>query len=205
MRLFVAEYTIDRNATRAYRVAFPDVKTATAATEGWKLLRNPKVRAKVDRIFDETLAKLGTSREKVLGRMVAIAMADPNELMELRLGACECCWGGTIENKRPAFWTADPDPDCTACAGEGMPREHFHDTRTLSPTARALYAGVKRTKDGLQVLTHSQDAAREALMKHFGLYEKDNEQKADPLRELLKAIGSRSSLPVVAKPSDGDA
>ena len=44
-RIFCDEYLIDRNATRAYRVAFPRVKSDhSAGNGGWRLLRKAEVR-----------------------------------------------------------------------------------------------------------------------------------------------------------------
>lgn len=64
-----------------------------------------------------------------------------------------------------------PHEDCPECYGEGIEREVFKDTRHLPAAARALYAGVKRTKDGLEVMVHSQEKAREALHKYLKLYD----------------------------------
>ena len=81
-----------------------------------------------------------------------------------------------------------PHPGCTECRGDGYARDVIKDTRYLSPRAAALYAGVKRTKDGMQVLMHSKEAFAEKLWKHLGLNEKDNSQKVDPLQALLLRI-----------------
>ena len=83
-----------------------------------------------------------------------------------------------------------PHPSCPHCRGDGHARDVIKDTRYLSPRAVALYAGVKRTKDGMQVLMHSKEAFAEKLWKHLGLYEKDNEQKVDPLSALLHRIAN---------------
>ena len=67
------------------------------------------------------------------------------------------------------------------------------DTRTLSQQAAALYAGAKVTKHGIEVQMHSKMDAIEKLAKHLGVYEKDNQQKADPLAALLARIASGNS------------
>lgn len=64
-----------------------------------------------------------------------------------------------------------PHEDCPECFGEGIEREVFKATRDLSPGARALFAGVKRTKEGLEIVTHSQEKAREVLLKILKLYD----------------------------------
>lgn len=81
-----------------------------------------------------------------------------------------------------------PHPECPECCGDGCSRVVLADTRKISPAAAALYAGAEQTKYGLKVVMHDKVAAMEKLFKHLGLYEKDNEQKTDPLTELLHKI-----------------
>lgn len=63
--------------------------------------------------------------------------------------------------------TDRPNPDCKQCCGEGIGRDFMLDTRTLSPSARRLFAGIKRTKNGLEVKTRDQDFALKLLAQHF--------------------------------------
>lgn len=98
-----------------------------------------------------------------------------------------------------------PHPECPECRGDGHAREVIHDTRYLSPQAAAIYAGVKRTKDGMQVLMHSKEAFAEKLWKHLGLYQKDNEQKADPLTALLQRIAGGNTNGFVPVQNDPEA
>ena len=64
-----------------------------------------------------------------------------------------------------------PHPQCPECFGEGEGTTHVKDTRLLSPSARALYAGVKQTKDGVEVKMHDQHAALVNVAKHLGMFE----------------------------------
>jgi phage terminase small subunit len=64
-----------------------------------------------------------------------------------------------------------PHEDCPECFGEGVEREVFKDTRHLSAAAKAMYGGVKRTKDGLEIIQHSQEKAREILLKILKMYD----------------------------------
>lgn len=102
---------------------------------------------------------------------------------------------------------ARPNPECPNCYGDGIIDIRIGDTRTLSPAAVALYAGVKQTKFGIEVQTHSKDAAMEKLFKHLGLYEKDNQQRVDPLASLLHTIASGTAngfKPVAQDPEHGE-
>lgn len=74
--------------------------------------------------------------------------------------------GGTGYDKRVA-----PHADCPECFGLGIGEVIIKDTRCLSPAAQALYAGVKDGKEGLQVLMHSQEKARDTLAKIHRMYE----------------------------------
>ena len=64
---------------------------------------------------------------------------------------------------------ADPHPDCPECGGLGEELVHIADTRKLKGSARRLYAGVKKTKDGLQVITRDQDAALANISRYLGM------------------------------------
>lgn len=65
----------------------------------------------------------------------------------------------------------EPVESCPECYGEGVPRIVMKDTRDLSPAAKALYAGAKWGKDGMEMLMHSQEKARDVLLKILKLYD----------------------------------
>lgn len=67
-------------------------------------------------------------------------------------------------------FTFRPHPECTECRGEGHLDTFFSDTRTLSPRARKLFAGVKLTKNGLEVMTRDQDAALANYARFLGMF-----------------------------------
>ena len=153
--------------------------------------------------------------------IASIAMADARELVEIKTGCCRCCYGeghkyqrtvGEMNRDREAWVEKgknpaefdeaggigfnpllQPHPECPVCGGDGMARTVLKDTRKLSPQAAALYAGAKQTKEGIEVKMHSKMDALEKLARHLGLYEKDNQQKTDPLASLLSAIASGNS------------
>lgn len=73
--------------------------------------------------------------------------------------------GGTgYTTKKP------PNADCTNCDGDGEERVYLHDTRRLSPAARALFEGID-VKNGAPVIkTRSRDTAEDRLAKHYGMF-----------------------------------
>lgn len=88
-----------------------------------------------------------------------------------------------------------PNQACPKCFGRGVGQVLVADTRNVSKQAASLYAGIKQTKDGLEVKLHSKVDVMDKLFRHFGLYEADNKQKTSPLdglpRDLLQAMVQR--------------
>lgn len=62
-----------------------------------------------------------------------------------------------------------PNPECPECSGRGVARVVINDTRAFSAQAAALYAGVKETKNGTELIMHSQIDAIKALAVMFGI------------------------------------
>ena len=84
--------------------------------------------------------------------------------------------------------TLGPHPNCPKCFGEGKGDVFAHDTRTLSPAASRLYAGVKITRDGFEVKLRDQDKALDSLARHLGMFKDKIEVEAgDNLAELIAA------------------
>lgn len=191
---FVEEYLVDLNATQAaIRAGYSE---KTAAEQGYQLLQNPSVSAAIVAAQAARSARTEITADKVLQHWWAIATADANEISQHRRVNCRHCWGEgfayqwredeyftacetaqkadkELPDDRGGFGfdgTRAPHPDCPDCSGEGMSDVHFADTRKLKGGARLLYAGVKQTKDGLEVKTHDQGKAMELVARHLGMF-----------------------------------
>ncbi len=161
---FVDEYLIDLNATQAAIRAGYSAKTALQ--QGPRLLGNVGVSLAIQNGKKERSDRVQVDQDWVLRRYVEIASADPRELVEYRRGRCEACWG--TDGALHAL--DDVDPQCPACHGEGRGRVLLADTRTLSPGAARLYAGVQIGKDGIKVNMRDQDAALTNIARHLGMF-----------------------------------
>ena len=213
---FVDEYLVDLNATQAaIRAGYSERTARQIASEN---LSKPHIQAGIAQARKQQQERTHITADAMLQQAWLIATADVRELVEMKVACCRHCWGENFRYQRtvsemnsdrgkwleagkdPAEFDEQggigfnphrpPHPDCTACVGDGHAREVIKDTRYLSPAAAQLYAGVKRTKDGLQVLTHSREAFAEKVWKYLGMYERDNQQKTDPLTTLLARIAS---------------
>lgn len=82
-----------------------------------------------------------------------------------------------------------PHPECPECHGEGVEVVHLKDTRLFGLQARAIYAGVKATKEGVEVKMHSKEKALELLGRHLGMFKDsvDLTVKGDLAGRILKA------------------
>lgn len=94
-----------------------------------------------------------------------------------------------------------PNPECAECFGDGDMEVFFHDVRSVSPPAARLYAGVKVTKQGVEVLMHNQADAAIQLGRHLGIFNdklklsgKVEHDATEELRQFL--LGRDSRLPI---------
>lgn len=83
-QIFCDEYLIDRNATRAYLVAYPNVKKeSVAAACGSRLLTNAKIKAYLDSRLEEIAKKSEISIERVLQEYAKLAFFNPKDLFDV--------------------------------------------------------------------------------------------------------------------------
>lgn len=84
-KLFVDEYLVDLNATRAYKVAGYSVKSDNAAAvEGHKLLRNPKIEIYLKERMNDREKRTEITQDKVLKELAKIGFADIKDFLEYR-------------------------------------------------------------------------------------------------------------------------
>lgn len=229
---FVDEYLIDLNATQAaIRAGYSPKNARVIASQNLSKLN---IRAAIAEARSKQQKRTQITAAKVLREAWNIAIADVRELVQIKVGCCRHCHGEGFRRQRtiaehyhdreacakkgglPAEFEDEggvgfdslrrPNPGCPECGGDGQARTVITDTRGLSPQAVAAYAGAKQTKFGIEVLLHSKDAALEKLFKHLGLYEKDNQQRVDPLASLLLTIarGNSSSFKPVERDPEHD-
>lgn len=102
--IFVNAYLTNLNGTRAYMEAKPDCKESVAASEAWRLLRNPKVAAAIHQRMAERVKRLEVDGDEVLRRYLTRLEADPRELVEYHREPCRHCHG---EGHRYQFTPAE--------------------------------------------------------------------------------------------------
>lgn len=214
---FVAEYLVDLNGTQAaIRAGYSSNSAGRFAQE---LLLKTHITAAIQAAQAERARRTEITQDAVLQRYWAIATANPNDLIQHRRVNCRYCWGqdhyyqwtageyhaalaSAKERKKPkpdcdgGFGfdrTRAPHPDCPECRGEGRSDIVLADTSKATGGAAMLYAGIKQTKDGIQVLMHDQLHALDKVAAHVGLVGErrllgnDPDNPLTPTRELVEA------------------
>ena len=67
----------------------------------------------------------------------------------------------------------EPNPDCPECFGEGLGEVYFGDTRKLSKAAKALYGGVKQTRDGIEIIVANREKVIDQLARTLGMFKEN--------------------------------
>jgi phage terminase small subunit len=195
-RAFVREYLIDRNGTQAaIRAGY---SPHTAQEQSSDLLSKPIIKELVAEKERQLAAAADVDATFVISELRALATADPRDLVSIHRGACRYCHGvdhdrqwtqGEYKNAFYEARAADPNaaapplrgglgydftreahPDCPECRGVGVERTIVKDTRKLSRGAAKLIAGVKQTREGIELRSRDQDGALMALGKIVGVF-----------------------------------
>lgn len=228
-RKFIEAYLSDpeRNGARAYISVYGPKSPAVATTNASRLLANANIAAEIAKVHAAATERAVVTVADWLRDVVTIATADPRELVEHWRGACRYCHGDnhqyqrTPQEERDAYVehvkengpTAPfdllggtgfskrrpPHPSCPECDGLGVSYEIFKDTRTLSPAAAKLYAGVKTTKNGMEILMRSQDGALKQLGEHLGAFVKRHEHSG-PNGAPIATVNANGNVALPADP-----
>lgn len=174
---FVQEYLIDLNATQAaIRAGYSE---KTAYSQGQRLLKNVEIALAIKNAMDLRANSVQITAERVLLEVARLAMYDPRKF---------------FSNAGEPLGIHEIDDD-TAAAIAGM--EVVEQYENMGDGKREFMGYLKKYK------LADKGPNLERLMKHLGLYERDNEQKTDPLTTLLHGIATRNAgafMPVAIDP-----
>lgn len=156
-KIFVNEYLVDLNATRAYKVAYPNVKKDdTAAVNGNRLLRNAKVKEYLDERMKEREKRTEITQDKVLEELAAIAFSNGSKYAKV------------IEET-----VYDENGEVLLDSDGNIVKQKVVDlilTDELSETDKKAIASIKRGRNGIEISTCDKVRALELLGKHLGMF-----------------------------------
>lgn len=156
-KIFVNEYLVDLNATRAYKVAYPNVKKDdTAAVNGNRLLRNAKVKEYLNERMKEREKRTEITQDKVLEELAAIAFSNGSKYAKV------------IEET-----VYDENGEVLLDSDGNIVKQKVVDlilTDELSETDKKAIASIKRGRNGIEISTCDKVRALELLGKHLGMF-----------------------------------
>ena len=171
-RAFVDAYLANgRNATQAAITAGYSPKTAYA--QGARLLRKAQIAAAIDAASEKAQAASGLTVERTLREVARVAYFDPRKLFR-----------GDGSLKDPSEWDDDTAAAVAAIEGYSVKAQKRGKKSANSDEAddASIYGMTK-------VKLWDKNAALEKAMKHLGLYERDNAQRAPDLALQVVLIG----------------
>jgi len=143
---FIAEYLIDRNATKAAQRAGYSLKTAYS--QGQRLLKHAEIAAAVAAGTERHLDHAEVTAQRVIDEMAALAFSDVRQ---------------AFKNRKMLDVEELPDKIAAAVSSTEVIR-------------RNVAGGDGHTDDIHKLRLWDKPKALEMLAKHLGLFEKDNSQ-----------------------------
>ncbi len=217
---FFEEYIGTGNASEAYRrVVDPFATVDQAGKRGWEWSRKSVIKAAVEEYRNNIKERAAIGATDVLLKFLDVWNADPDELLGLRVGCCRYCYGeGFLYQWREREYieaivdgepmpdvlggfgfdhTRPPRKDCPECRGEGLERLVPRDTSKLSPGARALFGGVRKTRHGIEIIMGDRHKALENVARILGAFS-DKVELAGTLATVAASIKLSTDDPAEA-------
>ena len=148
-KLFVDEYLVDLNATRAYKSVYKNVKSDdVAGVNASRLLGNAKVKEYLNQRMKDREKRTGITQDKVLNELAAIAFANGSDFAKVVVKKGKNQLGEEIEYRDV----------------------ELKQTDSLPNDKKKAIAGIKMGKNGIEVATCDKVKALELLGRHLGMF-----------------------------------
>lgn len=167
-KIFVDEYLVDLNATRAYKVAYPSCKKEeTASVNSSRVLRNAKVKEYIDKRMKDRQERTEITQDNVLKELAKIAFANGSDFAK-------------VVEKSYMKPKLDKSGNPTGELEEVVYKTvEIINTEELPEDKKAAISGIKETKFGIAVESCDKVKALELLGKHLGMFKENVNLKAD--------------------------
>lgn len=179
-KIFVDEYLIDLNATRAYKKAYPNTKKdETAAQAGSRLLRNVKVKGFIDKRMKDREIRTEITQDKVLKELASIAFSNGSKYAKI-----------IEKNIRDLNGELVIDPETGDYAK--FKTIELIPTDNLTEEEKKAISSIKQGKHGIEISTCDKVRALELLGKHLGMFKEKVDvtlEKSEKLADIIEQLG----------------
>ena len=173
---FAREYVIDFNASAAaLRAGYSQRTAGRIAAE---LMQDARVQAEIQRLTAAKAARASMEADEVVEQLVNIVRSDISDVMTWGMSEVE-------DDEGLPNGVAILRPNVTVFNSADLPRSITGAIAEVSMTDKGTF----------KVKMHDKGAAIDKLMRHLGMFEKDNKQVADGLAMLIQAAQG-SALPI---------
>jgi len=166
-KVFVDEYLIERNAARAYRSAYPSIKSDEVIyAASSRLLSVVKVKEYIGKRINAMVKRTEITQDMVVEELVKIAYTDRTDLTKvverIRIVPAYDDDGKKVGNKKELYQTVE-----------------IMNTADIPKDKRAAIAGIRQGKYGIEIITYDKGKALELLGRHLGLFTDNINVNAD--------------------------
>jgi phage terminase small subunit len=192
--LFIREYLIDRNATRAAIHAGYNPRTAYA--QGHRLLKNAEIARQIEAATTALFDRLEVTKERITRELAAIAFSDVREFV--RWGMRKRTWIDKAGNAHV----------------DAIARVDVLDSTEIDPDAARVVSEIGETRAGVKLKLYDKLLALKLLGLELGMFSGRIELDSDsPLRAIIEAVqrdgaalpindpNARSALRAVPEPA----
>lgn len=157
-KLFVDEYLVDLNATRAYKAAGYRVKSDNAAgVEGHKLLRNPKIDLYLKEKMKEREKRTEITQDKVLKELAKIGFANATDYAR-------------VVEKEYLEQVKDENGNIISEIPKTYKAVEIESTDNIDTDKQSAIAGIKMGANGIEVKLNDKVKALELIGRHLGMF-----------------------------------
>lgn len=182
---FCDEYLIDLNATRAYKVAYPNCKKDdTARANSSRLLTKANIQEYISKKQKQIEKRTEVTQDMVIKELSAIAFSKASDYAKLK----------KMKRNTPIF---DEEGTIVNYKEEEYIGIEFTPTDELSEEQKKALSGIKQGKFGIEVNSCDKVRALELLGRHLGIFNdkldvslKEKEEKKNAISDILNQMQS---------------
>ena len=159
-KMFIDEYLIDLNATRAYKAAYPKCKTERSArTNGSRLLTNANIQEEITKQQQKIQERTQITQDMIVQELAKIAFSNATDYVKVVT--------------RPTIRRIWDKEEEKYVYEEGDVYEQdiiLKDTKDLTDDQKAAISSIKNTKHGIAIEQCNKVEALHLLGQHLGMF-----------------------------------